>query len=182
MGRDDVLPFWFGESDQPTPNFICEAAIASLLRAKPFIPRIWAGPTLTPGDRRLSARLHHVEIWADRIGVTGSGDSALMLTSQLLLSPGDRVVTVTPLWPNAVEIPKIMSAQVECVSLEVRDGRWQLPLERLLTALTPATRMLVLNSPNNPTGWTVSGGSKSPSLSIAAVWESGFSLMMSMSG
>ena len=65
------------------------------------------------------------------------------------------MVTVTPLWPNAVEIPKIVSAQVECVSLEVRDGRWVLPLEKLLEALTPQTRMLVLNSPNNPTGWTI---------------------------
>jgi aspartate/methionine/tyrosine aminotransferase len=41
------------------------------------------------------------------------------------------------------------------VSLEVRDGRWALPLEKLLHALTPGTRMLVLNSPNNPTGWTM---------------------------
>jgi len=78
-----------------------------------------------------------------------------MLASQLLVSHGDRVVTVTPLWPNAVEIPKIVGAQVECVSLEVDAGRWELPLEKLLEALTPGTRMLVLNSPNNPTGWTI---------------------------
>ncbi len=87
--------------------------------------------------------------------MTASGNSALMVASQLLLAPGDRVVTVTPLWPNAVEIPKIMGGQVTCVSLEVRDGQWALPLEKLLQALTPDTRMLVLNSPNNPTGWTI---------------------------
>jgi aspartate/methionine/tyrosine aminotransferase len=78
-----------------------------------------------------------------------------MLASQLLVSPGDRVVTVTPLWPNAVEIPKVMSGRVTCISLEVQHGRWTLPLEKLLHALTPGTRMLVLNSPNNPTGWTI---------------------------
>ncbi len=78
-----------------------------------------------------------------------------MLASQLLVAPGDRVVTVTPLWPNAVEIPKVVSGQVTCVSLQVQDGRWTLPLEQLLQALTPGTRMLVLNSPNNPTGWTI---------------------------
>ncbi len=78
-----------------------------------------------------------------------------MVASQLLLAPGDRVVTVTPLWPNAVEKPKIMGGQVTCVSLEVRDGQWALPLEKLLQALTPDTRLLVLNSPNNPTGWTI---------------------------
>ncbi len=36
MGREDVLPFWFGESDQPTPSFISEAAIASLRDGETF--------------------------------------------------------------------------------------------------------------------------------------------------
>ena len=52
--------------------------------------------------------LHQLVIATDRIAVTASGVSALMLASQLLISPGDRVVTVTPLWPNAVEIPKVV--------------------------------------------------------------------------
>jgi aspartate/methionine/tyrosine aminotransferase len=99
--------------------------------------------------------LHQLPIGTDRIAVTTSGVSALMLASQLLVAPGDRVVTVTPPWPNAVEIPKVMSGRVTCVSLEVQNGRWTLPLEKLLDALTPGTRMLVLNSPNNPTGWTI---------------------------
>jgi aspartate aminotransferase len=99
--------------------------------------------------------LHQRSVATDRIAVTASGVSALMLASQLLVAPGDRVVTVTPLWPNAVEIPKVVNGVVTCVSLEVRDGRWTLPLDRLLQALTPGTRMLVLNSPNNPTGWTI---------------------------
>ena len=47
------------------------------------------------------------------------------------------MVTVTPLWPNAVEIPKVVSGRVTCVSLEVQNGRWTLPLEKLLQALTP---------------------------------------------
>ena len=87
--------------------------------------------------------------------MTSSGVSALMLASQLLVAPGDRVVAVTPLWPNAVEIPKVVHGRVTSISLEVKDGRWTLPLDKLLHALTPATRMLVLNSPNNPTGWTI---------------------------
>jgi aspartate/methionine/tyrosine aminotransferase len=81
--------------------------------------------------------------------------SALMLTVEALVAPGDRVVVVTPLWPNLVEIPKILSADVECVALSCRDGAWSLDLDRLLTALTPDTRLLLVNSPNNPTGWTL---------------------------
>jgi aspartate aminotransferase len=155
MGREDVLPFWFGESDQPTPAFIREAAIESLRAGETFYAENLGRPYLREALSTYLTHLHHCVIGTDRIAVTASGNSALMVASQLLLAPGDRVVTVTPLWPNAVEIPKIMGGQVTCVSLEVRDGQWALPLEKLLQALTPDTRMLVLNSPNNPTGWTI---------------------------
>jgi aspartate/methionine/tyrosine aminotransferase len=155
MGRADVLPFWFGESDQPTPSFIREAGIASLAEGETFYSENLGRPYLRQAISTYLTDLHGQAIDTDRIAVTASGNAALMLASQLLVEPGDRVVAVTPLWPNAVEIPKVVGGQVTCVSLEVRDGQWALPLEKLLKALTPGTRMLVLNSPNNPTGWTI---------------------------
>ena len=155
MGRQNVLPFWFGESDQSTPSFIREAAIASLRDGETFYSENLGRPYLRQAISTYLTDLHHLPIGTGRIAVTASGVSALMLVSQLLVAPGDRVVTVTPLWPNAVEIPKVMSGRVTCVSLEVQHGRWTLPLEKLLHTLTPGTRMLVLNSPNNPTGWTI---------------------------
>jgi aspartate/methionine/tyrosine aminotransferase len=78
-----------------------------------------------------------------------------MLAAQTVLSPGDRVVAVTPLWPNITEIPKILGAEVVRVPLAVANGKWSLDLDRLLAALTPGTRMVIVNSPNNPTGWTI---------------------------
>ena len=155
MGTADVLPFWFGESDQATPEFIREAAIASLHRGETFYTENLGRMYLREAISAYLTNLHARPIETDRIAVTTSGVSALMIASQLLVRPGDRVVTVTPLWPNAVEIPKVIGGRVTCVSLEVVDGKWALPLEKLLQALTPATRMLVLNSPNNPTGWTI---------------------------
>jgi aspartate aminotransferase len=155
MGREDVLPFWFGESDKSTPSFICEAAIASLREGETFYTENLGRPYLRQTISDYLTGLHQCVIGTDRVAVTPSGDSALMLASQLLVQPGDRVVTVTPLWPNAVEIPKIVGGQVTCVSLEVREGQWALPLEKLLKALEPGTRMLVLNSPHNPTGWSI---------------------------
>jgi aspartate aminotransferase len=155
MGRQDVLPFWFGESDQSTPSFIREAAIASMREGETFYSENLGRPYLRQAISTYLTNLHHLPIGLDRVAVTASGVSALMLASQLLLAPGDRVVAVTPLWPNAVEIPKVMSGRVTSVSLEVQRGRWSLPLEKLLHELTPGTRMLVLNSPNNPTGWTI---------------------------
>lgn len=155
MGRSDVLPFWFGESDRPTPDFVREAAIASLHAGETFYTENLGRAYLRQAISTYLTDLHERIIGAERVAVTASGVSALMLVSQLLVGPGDPVVTVTPLWPNAVEIPKIVGGRVTCISLEVREGRWSLPLKKLLAALVPGTRMLVLNSPNNPTGWTI---------------------------
>ena len=78
-----------------------------------------------------------------------------MLASQLIVDPGDTVVEVVPLWPNLQEQPKIMGAQVVTVALDFSEKGWTLDLEKLLAALKPGIRALYINSPNNPTGWTV---------------------------
>lgn len=62
---------------------------------------------------------------------------------------------VTPVWPNLTAQPQILGAQLRTLSLEPSKGRWVLPLEKLLNSITANTRLLVLNSPNNPTGWTL---------------------------
>ncbi len=160
MGRQGVLPFWFGEADRPTPDFIVEAAVRSLRDGETFYSQNLGRPYLREAIARYLTQLHGREIGAERIAAVNSGVSALMLTAQLLLSPGDRTVAVTPLWPNIVEIPKILGASVERVPLAVRDGRWSLDLDRLIAALTPDTRLLILNSPNNPTGWTIDAESR----------------------
>ncbi|BCP55270.1 aminotransferase [Kaistia sp. 32K] len=156
MGRNDVLPFWFGETDQPTAAFIRDAAAASLDAGETFYAQNLGRPYLRDAIAAYMSDLHRREMGADRICVVGSGVTGLAIVSQLMLSPGDRVVAITPLWPNITEIPRIAGANVERVSLTVRDGEWSLDLDRLLAALTPDTRMLIVNSPNNPTGWTIS--------------------------
>lgn len=155
LGRDDILPFWFGESDQPTPEFIRQAAAAALLDGRTNYTHNLGRPDLRTALSVYLGILHGVPIRQDRLAVTSAGVNALMLAAQLVLSPGDRVVVVGPVWPNVVEIPKILSARVEVVALEPAQGRWRLDVDRLLAAVTPGTRMLVLNAPNNPTGWAL---------------------------
>jgi aspartate/methionine/tyrosine aminotransferase len=158
MGRSDVLPFWFGEPDEVTPAFIRDAAKHSLDAGETFYTQNFGLPALREALAAYSSRLHK-PTQASSIALTSSGVSALMLTAQLLLNPGDRVVIVTPLWPNLVEIPKILSAEVVTVSLQLNtkktDPVWELDLDELLDALTPGTQALLLNSPNNPTGWVI---------------------------
>ncbi len=78
-----------------------------------------------------------------------------MLTQQALVGPGDRVVIVTPVWPNLVEIPRVLGAEAVTFPLTFSPAGWSLDLDRLLAALTPKTRVLCVNSPSNPTGWTI---------------------------
>src|SRR5260370_34044616 len=78
-----------------------------------------------------------------------------MLTMEALVAPGDRIGCATPLWPNRTANPKILGAGVVRVALECGRTGWTLDVERLLSALPPATRAVMINSPNNPTGWTL---------------------------
>ncbi|MCC7215238.1 MAG: pyridoxal phosphate-dependent aminotransferase [Burkholderiales bacterium] len=153
MGDPGVLPFWFGEPDEVTPEFIREAALASLARGETFYTQNFGIPPLRDAIAAYVGALHRPTSAAN-VAVTASGMSALMLVVEALVAPGDRVVALTPLWPNLTEIPKIMSAQVVCVPLDLAAGQWRLDLDRLLAALTPGTRLAMVNSPNNPTGWT----------------------------
>jgi aspartate/methionine/tyrosine aminotransferase len=155
MGRTDVLPFWFGESDQPTAPFIREAAMQSLSSGETFYSQNMGRPYLREALAGYLSGLHGTDVSPGRIAAVGSGVNALMLAAQTIVSPGDRVVAVTPLWPNITEIPKILGADVVRVPLTVANGKWSLDLDRLLAALTPCTRMVIINSPNNPTGWTI---------------------------
>ncbi len=155
MGRADIAAFWFGEGDQPTPQFIRDAAAASLAEGATFYTQNLGRPALREAIATYQSRLRDIALTPDRIAVTGSGVSALMLAAQMIVSPGDRVVMVTPIWPNIAEIPRILGGSVERVPLTVANGRWSLDLDRLLAALTPDTRMVVINSPANPSGWTI---------------------------
>ncbi|WP_119288260.1 pyridoxal phosphate-dependent aminotransferase [Azohydromonas sediminis] len=154
LGRDDVLAFWFGESDEPTPAAVCDAAARSLAAGETFYSHNLGLPALREALAAYLSALHR-PLGASRIAVTSSGVTALMIAAQLLLAPGDEVVAVVPVWPNLTAQPAILGASVVRVPLRPQGGRWGLDLQRLLDAVTPRTRALVLNAPNNPTGWTL---------------------------
>lgn len=155
-GMDDpaILAFWFGEPDEVTPAFIRDAATDALARGETFYTHNLGIAPLREAIAGYISRLHR-STPAEEIAITASGMSALMLAVQALVGHGDRVVVVTPLWPNLAEIPKILGANVIRVPLRFGANGWTLDLQALLDALTPDTRVLLVNSPNNPTGWTL---------------------------
>ena len=154
VGMPGLLAFWAGEGDEPTPEFIRRAGQASIEAGEVFYSQNLGIPELRETLAGYTSALHRKSFSPECIAVTSSGVSALMLASQLLLDPGDRAVEVVPLWPNLQEIPRILGAQTVTVPLRFGE-EWTLDLGELLDALTPRTRAVYINSPNNPTGWTI---------------------------
>ena len=150
----DVIPLWFGEPDSVTPDFVREAAKAALDDGKTFYA---PNPGIPPLREAIAAYLARINrpVATSRVAVTASGVNALMLVAQALLSPGDRVVIPSPAWPNMDGIARVMGAEVADLPLRLMNGVWRADLDELLAAITPATRLLFLNSPGNPTGWTL---------------------------
>ena len=154
IGRADVLPFWFGESDEVTPAFVREAAIESLRDGETFYAHNLGLAELREAIAAYASALHR-PLGPGRIAVTSSGVSALMIAMQALAGAGDEVVAVVPVWPNLTAQPAILGAAVKRVALQPRGGVWRLDLDELQGAVTARTRVLIVNAPNNPTGWTL---------------------------
>ena len=154
MGRDDVLAFWFGESDEPTPEAVREAAARSLRDGETFYSHNLGLEPLRQGLADYLSALH-APVALERIAVTSSGVNALMLALQMLVDAGDEVAAVVPLWPNLTAQAQILGGRVRRIALQPRQGRWTLDVDALCAAVTPATRVLLLNAPGNPTGWTL---------------------------
>lgn len=154
LGRDDVLAFWFGESDEPTPPAVCDAAARSLAAGETFYSHNLGLAELRDAVARYVSGLHR-PVDAERIAITSSGVTALMVAMQLLVDAGDEVAAVVPVWPNLTAQPAVLGAAVRRVSLRPHAGAWRLDLDELLAAVTPRTRVLLVNAPNNPTGWTL---------------------------
>ena len=161
MGLPDVLAFWFGESDEVTPDFIRQAAIESLNKGETFYSHNLGLPELRSAIADLMTEKHGPSMGApliefNRIAVTSGGVSALMVAVQALVNAGDEVVAVTPVWPNLTAQAQIMGAELQTVALQAKNGAWSLDLDSLLNRITSKTRLLIVNAPNNPTGWTLS--------------------------
>ena len=154
LGRTDLLAFWFGESDEVTPEPIRQAAIASLQMGETFYSHNLGLPELRQAVAHYMSQ-RHGPVELDRLAITSGGVNALMLATQALVDAGDEVVAVTPVWPNLTAQAAIMGARLCCVPLQAHNGQWQLDIEALLVAVTAKTKLLIVNAPNNPTGWTL---------------------------
>ncbi len=167
MGRADLIPLWFGEPDIPTPAFICEAASRALEAGDTYYQPNAGIPELRTALAGYMNRLYGTRFGPKNVIVSASAMNALMLVMQALVDPDDRVVTTTPAWPNLPAVPLILNGQIRSVPLTPGNAGWRLDLDRLFDACDRRTRVIFLNSPNNPTGWMMSAEEQAEVLAFA---------------
>ena len=156
MKMQDILPLWFGEGQWPTSQIAIEAVQNALQAGDHFYQPNNGKPRLRSALAHYMNGLYGTSKTKQNITVTASGMQGLALTALALIDSGDRVVCIGPVWPNLGESFKIAGGQIDPTTLVARDGRWHLDMEQLLAKLTDKTKALLINSPNNPTGWVCS--------------------------
>lgn len=153
-GKKDIITLGQGEGDRPTPDFIQDATIKAMREGKTFYGPVLGNDRLRETLSDYYARIYDLQIPSSRIFVTASGSTAMHLSLAALVDEGDDVVALTPIWKNllgAIEISKAMTIQT---ALDYVDGEWKLNLEKLFAACTPRTKVMLIVTPSNPTGWT----------------------------
>ncbi len=112
------------------------------------------GYTESPGHpllRQEAARFYE-KLSAGDILVTNP-EEGIFMAMQSLLQEGDEVIVLEPAYQSLQEIPRALGCRVVGWPLTVRQGSWELDLNFLVEALTPRTRMVIVNFPHNPTGY-----------------------------
>ncbi|GGB48769.1 aminotransferase [Roseibium aquae] len=154
--QENLIPLWVGEGDLPTPDFISNAASASLAAGETFYTYQRGIPALREALAAYHSRVYGMDVPAEEIFVTGSGMQAIQIAAACVASAGDEVLVPTPAWPNMAAAVEIRGAKAVPVPMDYADGAWSLDLARLGDAVTPRTRAIFLNTPCNPTGWVAS--------------------------
>lgn len=156
LGDPSVIALWYGESDMPTDPDIRQVAIDSLNEGETFYGHKRGLPEFQTALSRYMTNLYGKDIRPDRVSLTQSGMSGIMLVFQSILDPGDNAVIVSPVWPNAQSVVRALGGQVRSAVLQNDDVKgWSLDLEQIYRQCDDRTRAIFINSPNNPTGWVM---------------------------
>ncbi|HKD23957.1 MAG TPA: aminotransferase class I/II-fold pyridoxal phosphate-dependent enzyme, partial [Rhizomicrobium sp.] len=160
LGDKDLIPLWFGETDLVTPAFIREAAKKALDEGRTFYSNARGVPGLREALRGFHQRTAGADVALERITVPGAAMLAVICALQSVVTTGDNIVAVSPIWPNIVQAAQICGAETRFVSLDdewqASPPRWSLDLDKLFAACNARTKAIFISSPGNPTGWIMS--------------------------
>jgi aspartate aminotransferase len=149
----NVIGFGAGEPDFDTPQYIKDAAIAALNAGKTKYTDSSGTVELKKAIVEKLQRENHIEYKPEQIVVNIGAKHSVYNAMQAVLDPGDAVILPTPYWVTYIEAIKLAGAKVKLIRTN-RKTSYKITPEQLKKAVGPKTRMLVLNSPNNPGGFT----------------------------
>jgi aspartate aminotransferase len=147
----DICSLSAGEPDFDTPAFIRSAAAAALEAGRTRYGPVAGEPALRRAIARKMTEENGVPTEAEQVLVTNGGKQALYNLFQVLLQPGDALLLPVPHWLSYPEMAQLAGAAVVPIPTTALSG-FRLDANLLEAAITPESRLLVLNSPGNPTG------------------------------
>jgi aspartate aminotransferase len=147
----DVISFGAGEPDFDTPERIKNAALQAMRRGQTKYTEVGGVPELRAAVCTKLKRDNGLDYASDEILVSCGAKHTLYNLATALLNPGDELLVPSPFWVSYPEQARLLGAVP--VAVETREATgFDLDPDRLRAAVTPRTKLIVLNSPNNPTG------------------------------
>jgi aspartate aminotransferase len=147
----DVVDFSVGEPDFPTPEHIKAAAKDALDKNFTRYTAVAGIPELREAICARYKADYGVSITPLEVLATFGGKQALYNAALALMNPGDEVITHAPYWPTIPEQVKLVDAQPVIVQTHWQDS-FAVHADKIIAAITPKTKAIILNSPSNPTG------------------------------
>jgi aspartate/methionine/tyrosine aminotransferase len=150
-----VYPAWFGEGDTPTSKLIYDKSINALNEGKTFYTYQNGTPKLRSEITKYMNEVFNINTKPENHSVVTGGMMGLRLICDLIVSNGDEVVMIGPVWPNIRSSVLLKKGNIKEISLELKNGEWVIDFDLLLNSVTAKTKMVFVNSPGNPTGWVM---------------------------
>lgn len=148
---EDIIGLGAGEPDFDTPDFIKQAAIEAINDGQTKYTAVDGTPELKAAVIRKLARDNQLDYAPDQILVSCGAKHSFFNLAQALLNAGDEVIIPAPYWVSYPDMVALAEGVPVIVDAGI-DSNFKISPEQLQAAITPRTRMLVINSPSNPTG------------------------------
>jgi len=149
----DVVGFGAGEPDFDTPQYIKDAAIAAMKAGKTKYTATPGIPELRKAIAEKLLKENNLKYTPEQIIVNIGAKHSVYESMQAVLDDGDEVIVPTPYWVTYPETIKLAGAVMKVVQTDPKND-YKITPQQVKNAITPKTAMLLMNSPNNPGGFT----------------------------
>jgi aspartate/methionine/tyrosine aminotransferase len=148
---DDVIDFTLGDPDVPTPKAICDAAYEATISGKTHYAPNAGLPALREAIAKQVAKESGIEYSANNVAVTIGATEAVYMSFMACINPGDEVIILAPYWVQYENIVKLLGGNP--VVIDTFKEGFEPDLNAIFKAINKRTKAIVVNSPNNPSGY-----------------------------